>query len=64
MHERDLFAVEEGIRYPEKTRAGCHRASEEDAEPVKARAEQLAKPGKALRSARNPVGALYRPAFE
>src|SRR5438067_5219006 len=58
MHERDLFAVEEGIRYPEKTRAGCHRASEEDAEPVKARLSNLQSPVKlyaqlAIQSARS-----------
>src|SRR5439155_129594 len=61
MHERYLFVAEKGVRYSEKTRARCHRAPQADAGAVETRREQFAKPGKALRATRDPIGALDPP---
>src|SRR4051812_7250802 len=58
MHERDFFLVKEGLRHAEETGARCDCASQANASAVETRPEQLAKPGKTLCAACDPVGAL------
>src|ERR1043165_1388706 len=64
MHECDLFTAKEGIRYAAKTRARCDCAPQANAGTLRAGSEQFTKPGKALRTACDSIGALHRSAFQ